>query len=135
MKILVTGASGFVGKCLCKHLTRRGHRVTASVRSSKAPPIEGIERSVAVGDLGPNTDWTCALEGQDAVIHLAARAHVMNEVSSDPEALYRRANVEGTERLIQQMSEHNVSRLLFMSTVKVNGEQTINQPFTETMTS
>ena len=135
MKILVTGASGFIGRCLCVRLAKRGHVVTASVRSTDTPQIEKSKQSFVVGDLGPDTDWTHALEGQDMVIHLAARAHVMNEISSDPEALYRRANVEGTERLIQQMSEHKVSRLLFMSSVKVNGEQTMDQPFTEAMAS
>jgi len=133
MKVLVTGASGFVGRCLCVNLTKRGHVVTASVRSTNTPLIEKSKYSVVVGDLGPDTDWTHALAGQDAVIHLAARAHVMNEISSDPEALYRRENVQGTEQLIQQMSEHKVSRLLFMSSVKVNGEQTMGQPFTEAM--
>ena len=135
MKVLVTGASGFVGRCLCAHLTKRGHVVTASVRSSDTPQIEKTKRTIVVGHLGPYTDWTQALEGQDAVIHLAARVHVMNEVSTDTESLYKRVNVEGTKRLIQQMSEHKVSRLLFMSSVKVNGEQTMGQPFTEAMIS
>jgi nucleoside-diphosphate-sugar epimerase len=83
--------------------------------------------------LGPYTDWAHALEGQDAVIHLAARTHVMVEASSNPEALYKKTNLEGTERLIQQMSEYNISRLIFMSSVKVNGEQTTDQPYTELM--
>jgi nucleoside-diphosphate-sugar epimerase len=73
------------------------------------------------------------LEGQDAVIHLAARAHVMVESATDPEVLYKRANLEGTERLVQQMSEYKISRLIFMSSVKVNGEQTTDQPYTELM--
>ncbi len=133
MKVLVTGASGFVGRCLCKNLTRLGHSVTASVRSTKTPPIENIERTIVVGNLGPYTEWSHALWGQDAVIHLAARTHVMVEASQNPEALFKRANLEGTGRLILQMSEYKVSRLIFMSSVKVNGEQTTDQPFTELM--
>ena len=135
MKILVTGASGFVGRCLCEHLTKRGHLVTASVRSSETPPIENISSSIVVGDLGPDTDWTKALRNQEAVIHLAARTHVMNETASNPEAEYLHVNVESTKRLIHQMSEQNVSRFIFMSSVKVNGEQTTVQPYSESQPS
>ena len=135
MKVLVTGASGFIGRCLCAHLTKRGHVVTASIRSSNTPQINKVKRTIVVGDLGPETDWMHALEGQDAIIHLAARAHIMKEALLNTEALYMRANVEGTKRLIQQMLEHKISRLLFMSSVKVNGENTMDQPFTEAMVS
>jgi nucleoside-diphosphate-sugar epimerase len=135
MKILVTGASGFVGRCLCENLTKRGHIVTASVRSSETPPIENISSSIVVGDLGPYTDWTKALRNQEAVIHLAARTHVMNESASNPEAKYLRVNVESTKRLIHQMSKQNVSRFIFMSSVKVNGEQTTVLPYSESQPS
>ena len=135
MKVLVTGASGFVGRCLCEHLTKRGHLVTASVRSSETPPIENINSSIVVGDLGPDTDWTKALENQEVVIHLAARTHIMDESASNPESKYLRVNVESTKRLIHQMSEQNISRFIFMSSVKVNGEQTTVQPYTESQPS
>ena len=135
MKILVTGASGFVGRCLCEHLTKRGHLVTASVRSNQTPPIENINSSIVVGDLGPDTDWTKALENQEVVIHLAARTHVMNETASNSEAKYLRVNVESTKRLILQMLEQDVSRFIFMSSVKVNGEQTTVQPYSESQPS
>ena len=135
MKVLVTGASGFVGRCLCEHLTKRGHLVTASVRSSETPPIENINSSIVVGDLGPDTDWTKALENQEVVIHLAARTHVMNETATNPEAKYLRVNVESTKRLILQMLEQDVSRFIFMSSVKVNGEQTTVQPYSESQPS
>ena len=135
MKILVTGASGFVGRCLCEHLTKRGHLVTASVRSSETPPIENINGSIVVGDLGPDTDWTKALKNQEAVIHLAARTHVMNETASNPEAQYMPVNVESTKRLIHQMLEQIDSRFIFMSSVKVNGEQTAVQPYSESQPS
>jgi nucleoside-diphosphate-sugar epimerase len=133
MKILVTGASGFVGRCLCEQLTKQGHTVTASIRSTETPPIKQSTRSVVVGELGLDTDWEQALKGQDAVIHLAARTHIMEEISNDPETAYRQANVQGTERLIQQMAEQKISRFIFISSIKVNGEQTINQPYTEIM--
>jgi nucleoside-diphosphate-sugar epimerase len=135
MKILITGASGFVGRCLCEHLTKRGHLVTASVRSNETPTIENISSSIVVGDLGPDTDWTKALVNQEAVIHLAARTHVMNESTSNPEAEYLHVNVESTKRLIHQMSEQNVSRFIFMSSVKVNGEQTTVLPYSESQPS
>ncbi len=133
MRVLVTGASGFVGRALCPALTRSGHQVTAAVRSVETLAIDGASRTVVIGDLGPDTDWTDALKDQDAIIHLAARAHVMTETAADPEPLYRRVNVEATQRLLEQADACEVRRLIFLSSIKVNGEATTSHPFTEDM--
>jgi UDP-glucose 4-epimerase len=125
MKILVTGASGFVGGPVCRALQARGHRVVAASRRD----LPGLEVA-RVGDLGPDTDWSRALAGSEAVVHLAARAHVMQESESDPLALFRRINRDGTLRLAEQARAAGVKRFLFVSSIKVNGEATpADRPF------
>ena len=129
MKILVTGAGGFVGRQVCDTAAARGHRVVAVSRQ----PVSGFE-TVSVGEVGPDTDWSPALAGIDAVIHLAARAHVMNDTESDPLAVFRRVNRDGAVRLAEQARECGVGRFVFVSSIKVNGESTPkDQPFTATM--
>ena len=70
------------------------------------------------------------MEGIDVVIHLAARAHVMDDQSSDPLAEYRRINVDGTKAVAEAASDAGVKRLVFLSSIKVNGEQTFEKPYT-----
>src|SRR4051812_13419874 len=98
-RILVTGANGFVGRVLCEALTRSGHEVRGAVRADTNAELACAEL-VAVGDICADTDWSPALDGIDTVIHLAARAHVLND-SVASAALYVSTNVEGTRRLIQ----------------------------------
>lgn len=119
MKILVTGASGFVGGPVCRALMARGHRVVAASRRD----LPGLE-VVPIGELGPDTDWRPALDGVEAVVHLAARAHVMQETETDPLALFRRINRDGTVRLAEQAAAAGVRHFLFASSIKVNGEAT-----------
>jgi UDP-glucose 4-epimerase len=129
--ILVTGASGFVGRALCADLARRGERVVAAVRSpGTAPPTGGSER--LVGDLAALPDLGDALAGIDCVVHLAARAHVMRDRDPDPEFAFRRANAMATRHLAERAALAGVKRLVFLSSVKVNGEATAGQPFRET---
>ncbi|MDH5747813.1 MAG: NAD-dependent epimerase/dehydratase family protein, partial [Rhodospirillales bacterium] len=84
-----------------------------------------------VGDIGPDTDWSVALAGADAVVHLAARVHVMRERGSASDTLHQRINVDGTRRLAEAAVSAGVKRFVFLSTVKVNGEKTCAVPFTE----
>jgi nucleoside-diphosphate-sugar epimerase len=83
-----------------------------------------------IGEIGPDTDWRTALSGVDVVAHLAARVHVMHEGSADPLAAFRRVNVEGTVQLARCAAAAGVRRLVFLSSVKVNGESSA-RPFTE----
>lgn len=127
--LLVTGANGFVGSALCEALERAGHGLRRAVRG---PGNTGAPRAtVAVGDIGAKTDWRDALAGSDCVVHLAARTHVLREAAADPLAEYRRVNVEGTRRLAEQAAAAGVRRLVFLSSVKVNGERTVSQAFVE----
>jgi nucleoside-diphosphate-sugar epimerase len=129
VKILVTGASGFVGGPVCRRLLAAGHQVVAAVRRDDAfLPLEAEARRVE--PLGPDTDWRAALKGCDAVIHLAARAHVMKDRAADPLALFRRVNRDGAVRLAEQAAAAGVGRVVFVSSIKVNGEATApGRPF------
>lgn len=128
--ILVTGASGFVGRSLCAELFQQEYEVAAAVRSANTR-IDDFER-VIVGSIDSATDWSAALRNMDIVIHLAARVHVMHDAAVDPLAEFRKVNVDGTLHLALQAAKAGVKRFIFMSSVKVNGEHTlINQPFTE----
>lgn len=120
--ILVSGANGFVGTALCAALRARGQSVTAACRGGGA-------QQVGVGELDGATDWSAALAGCDRVIHLAARVHVMDDVSADPMAAYRIVNVDATMALARQAAAHGVRRFVFVSSVKVNGEATAGRAF------
>ena len=130
MKVLVTGATGFVGRHLCRMLIEAGHEVTAAVRAEPSPPLDGVT-VIDVGELTAGTLWREALAGQDAVVHLAARTHVMHETASNPEMAYRRMNVEVTRRLATECTLLGIKRIVFMSSIKVNGEATpTGRPYT-----
>ena len=123
MRVLVTGADGFVGSALVARLQADGVKVLRGVRRQ----AQGAGR-VQV-DLEKPGDWSAALAGIDAVVHAAARVHVMRDVE-DPLPLFRRVNVEGTLELARQAGAAGVKRFVFVSSVKVNGEQTRpGQPF------
>ncbi len=127
---LVTGANGFVGRAVCSELVRRHVSVRGAVRlplNAAGLPCE----YAAVGNLGPDTDWSAALPDIDVVVHLAARVHVMRENAADPLAAFREVNVAGTERLARAAAQRGVRRLVYVSSIKVNGEQTNVTPFSE----
>ncbi len=133
MKLLVTGANGLVGRALCSVLVDRGLAVRAATRSVQ-PDMPGFE-VVSLGNIHARTDWQAALSGISIVVHLAARVHVMHDAAADPLAEFRRVNVHGTLNLARQAAAAGVRRLLFVSSIKVNGEQTLpGQPFTEDRT-
>ncbi len=121
-RVLVTGASGFVGRCLTGTLAAAGRDVRVALRQSPfLPTIERAE-SVMVDELHAKTDWTAALNNVVSVVHLAARVHVMQDTALDPLTEFRRVNVQGTLRLAQQAVAAGVRRFVFVSSVKVNGE-------------
>ena len=122
LRVLVTGANGFVGSALCAALANRDYCVRGVVRDpSRSAGL--ICELTKVGDIGSNTDWSGSLIGVDIVVHLAARVHVMRDSATDPLAEFRRVNVAGTERLALAAATAGVRRFVFLSSVKVNGER------------
>ena len=124
--VAVTGANGFVGGALCRSLTERQVAVRALTRSENSG-----DAVRAVGDLGPDTDWGRNLLGVDCVVHCAARVHMLNDAAADPLQAFRRVNVEGSRSLAIAAAAAGVRRLVFLSSLKVHGEQTEpGRPFT-----
>jgi nucleoside-diphosphate-sugar epimerase len=130
MKALVTGGNGFVGDAIWQRLnTMNSVQAVRSVRRADAYTDAGAS-VVAVGDLCAQTDWSIALAGVDAVVHTAARVHVMAETTANPLDEFRRVNVQGTLNLARQAATAGVRRFLFVSSIKVNGEATqLGVPF------
>lgn len=129
-RVLVTGASGFVGAAVVRKLVADGrHAVRAAVRR----PLAGLDRRVEqaiVGDLGRDTRWDDALRDVDAIVHAAARVHVMHEQAADPLQVFRAVNVDGTLHLARTAAAAGVRRFVFVSSIKVNGDATpAGRPF------
>ncbi|MBF0553708.1 MAG: SDR family oxidoreductase [Nitrospirae bacterium] len=132
MKILVTGVTGFIGRYLSKTLCEKGYVVVGTVRSQRINLSLPDRMDISiVDDIGPTTDWRNILTGVDVIVHLAARVHIMKETSDNPLMRYRHINTLGTEHLAIQAAILGVKRMIYLSTIKVNGERTINKPFTE----
>jgi nucleoside-diphosphate-sugar epimerase len=124
MHILLTGATGFVGRRLLETMaTLDNLELVAAVRNARVS-LPGNATSVQVAGLEPDADWQSALRGGNVVIHSAARAHVMRELASDPLTEFRRVNVDGTLNLARQAADAGVHRFIFISSIKVNGEAT-----------
>lgn len=117
MRVLVTGATGLVGRALCPALTAAGHEVLRAVRRD-----DGMPSTVVTGDLGHDCGWLDGVGPLDAIVHLAARVHQMKEAPEEAERLHRLTNLEGTLALARAAQAQGVRRFVFMSTVKVNGE-------------
>ena len=125
MRVLITGSTGFIGTSLVKQLTN-SYDTIALIRSKNNMLPENIQQIVA------NNIFTADLsENIDVIIHLAGRAHILNDQSVDPLTEFRKVNVEGTLQLARQALEKKVKRFIFMSSIGVNGSVTLQQPFTE----
>lgn len=128
--VLVTGASGFIGSAVTRRLLGDGMTVRAATRREIRAPAPGIE-IVPGTELGGDFDWGEAVRGCHAVVHAAARVHLVKDSAADPLTEFRRVNVDGTVALARRAADAGVRRFVFLSTVKVNGEETQpGRPFT-----
>ncbi|WP_333655807.1 UDP-glucose 4-epimerase family protein [Dissulfurispira sp.] len=131
MRILITGANGFVGRALCERLIADGWQVRGAVRSLESTvSLPDDVEPVIIGPIGPDTNWIDALKGIDAIVHLAARVHVMGKTVSEPLAAFHQVNTQGTEHLARMVAGARVKRFVYISSIKVNGENT-DTPCTE----
>jgi nucleoside-diphosphate-sugar epimerase len=121
VKVLVIGASGFVGGALCSHLVSLDFDTIATVRNLPDTLVPRVDYRI-VTKLDAATDWHDALAGVQTVIHCAARVHVMRDHAQDPLTEFRRVNTLGTETLARAAAHCGVKRLVFLSSIKVNGE-------------
>ncbi len=119
--ILVTGSTGFIGRPVSRGLLEAGASVRGASREGGPHPIDGVER-VRVPDPLDRPAVRAAVAGADAIVHLAARVHVMRERAADPLAEFRRANVESTAVLAEEGAAAGVQQLVLASTVKAVGE-------------
>ena len=130
--ILLTGATGFVGQAVMQQLLAADTTKPVVVvvrRNGRKWPNQVLPREI--GDLEPTTDWSLALKDVTTVVHCAARVHVMADTAAEPLAEFRRTNVLATLNLAREAAAVGVKRLVFISSVKVNGEATTaHKPFT-----
>ena len=128
--VLVTGASGFIGSAVARRMVSDGLSVRAATHRKLIllPPGVVVVNST---ELGGDFDWGPVVSGCHSIVHTAARVHVMRDSARDPLSEFRRVNVGGTLALARKAAEAGVRRFVFLSTVKVNGEQTqLGRPFT-----
>jgi UDP-glucose 4-epimerase len=116
-KVFITGANGFVGTHLQKLLQEKNISFISGTRS-------------LYGDISIQKNWADFLQDCDTVVHLAARVHVMHEIENDPLIAFRKYNVEATLNLARSAKASGIKRFIFVSSVKVNGEETPDRPFT-----
>jgi nucleoside-diphosphate-sugar epimerase len=129
--IFVTGATGFVGSAVVQRLLAddQSRPIAVAVRRDGQRWPERVLPRVT-GDLEPSTDWSIALADVSAIVHCAARVHVMADTAANPLEAFRRVNVQGTLNLARQAAAAGVRRFVFVSSVKVNGESTqLGSPF------
>jgi UDP-glucose 4-epimerase len=134
--VLVTGADGFVGKTVCHRLLEYGLIPRAGLWNADLWPAlqaatAGLSEFAVIGDIGANPDLRLALKNISAVVHLAARVHIMQDRALDPLNEFRRVNVGGVTALARAAAAQGVQRFVFVSSVKVNGETSGAKPFSE----
>jgi UDP-glucose 4-epimerase len=129
MKVMVTGAGGFIGQKLCTVLEEAGFDIVPVFRTRQPARKQGAGSAAVAKIIDARTDWTKELIDVQVVVHLAARVHVMHGSGSSNLAKFREINVEGTRNLARQAAQSGVSRFIYLSSIKVNGEETTGRPF------
>jgi nucleoside-diphosphate-sugar epimerase len=130
VKILITGANGFIGQYLTHYLVEKGEiKDDDIIRAVRQLSSSENKNFTAIGNIDQDTNWQYALQGVDIVIHLAARVHVMNETSANPLQEFRKTNRYGTINLAQSAIKAGAKRFIYLSSIKVNGEKTTNKAF------
>lgn len=124
--IVVTGATGFIGQAVVGQIFSREIKVQAVSRmvNPGSEPPNSLLNHTAIGEINSYTDWSVAFTGIDCVVHCASRTHVMRETAGNALASYRTVNVDGSRRLAEQAAAAGVRRLVYLSSIKVNGEKT-----------
>lgn len=117
MKVFITGANGFVGTHLAEELRRRNINFISGSRE-------------IYGDISSRTEWKTILSATDVVVHLAARVHIMNDLNENPLAVFREINVKATVNLAREAKSAGVKRFIYVSSIKVNGEETKDIAYT-----
>jgi nucleoside-diphosphate-sugar epimerase len=121
VRIVLTGASGFVGRGLLNELLEANHQVTAVLRR-QADGVDPRASVQVIDDFSRSFNWGALFNRQEVVVHCAARVHIMHDTLSDPLTEFRRVNVDGTLNLARQAAATGVRRFIFISSIKVNGE-------------
>ena len=128
MRVCLTGSTGFLGRRLTQALS--SDSATDLTATARVPSLVENASAVKIAKINAQTDWSITLRNQQVVIHTAARAHIMKDSVADPLTEYRKVNVDGTLNLARQSATAGVKRFIFISSIKVNGEQTeLGQPF------
>jgi nucleoside-diphosphate-sugar epimerase len=124
MRVAVTGATGLVGQALVLALSARGYLPRAIVRAADRVFNPSNFETVTVSGIDSQTDWAAAFSAVECVVHCAGLTHLTRDIEPDSLQAYRTTNTEGTSRLAENAVECGVKRLIFLSSIKVNGEQT-----------
>ncbi|WPG38814.1 SDR family oxidoreductase [Variovorax sp. EBFNA2] len=126
MRCLITGVNGFIGRNVASELLSNGYEVIGAGRDAENK--NNLDHYSVMGSIDADTDWAPVLENVNAVVHLAARAHVVRDKAKEPLEEFRQVNVEGTMRLARQAEQAGVRRFLFISSIGVHGN-TSREPF------
>ncbi len=121
--ILVTGANGFIGKALCKELGARGQKLKAVIRKSNSDNKLNLANNIfSLGDISGSTDWTSVLADVDCIVHCASPSQILNDENIKHN--YSKVNIDGVRQLMKQAAASGVKRLVYISSIKVNGQNT-----------
>ena len=127
--VMITGAQGFVGGALCSSLRKQEWSVRPVVRTRSPNNGDHIE----VGDIDPDTNWNLALSDTQYIVHCAAHVHRVQGHTQDSLREFRRVNTFSTETLARAAARSGVKRFIFLSSIKVNGENApLDSPFNQT---